>query len=148
MWPSLNQLLCAALPKEVTMWKEDGLTCCFSMLGVQTKHLSRKKKKKFCLIFLSERKPHSLQCILDLHDLTPSPVTCTPHSLTLQTRLFLNWNEPTASRHPPCPLFLTAHLSEAYPSFTMQSTDTSTRKVSQPLHAALSHISSCLRQSD
>lgn len=25
MWPNLNQLLCAALPEEVTMWSEDGI---------------------------------------------------------------------------------------------------------------------------
>ena len=47
MWPSLNQLLCAALPKEVVMSCKEGWSClCNSMLGARTKHLSRKKIKE------------------------------------------------------------------------------------------------------
>lgn len=84
-----------------------------------------------------ERKPHGLQC----HDATPSSLTRPLHSLTLQTRLFRTANEPLASRHPHCPFFPQPHPSEAYPSCTMQSQDTSTRKVSQCLQTlSMQHL--------
>lgn len=54
--------------------------CVNSMLEPQIKLLPR--KKKFCLTFLSKRK----LCILDLHDLALSSLTSPLHSLTVQTR--------------------------------------------------------------
>ena len=79
MWPGLNQLLCAALPKEVITGRREARPR-ISMLEVRTKHLSTKKINKRNLASpFSVRGSHSLQCILDLNDLPPRPVTCPLH---------------------------------------------------------------------
>lgn len=79
MWPGLNQLLCAALPKEVITGRR--VAClCISMLEVCTKHLATKTiNKRNPASPFSARESRSLQCILDLHHLPPRPVTCPLH---------------------------------------------------------------------
>lgn len=84
----------------------------------------RKKKKKPRNSVSSFSVRGSTQFVMP-----PSSVTWPLHSLTLQTRLLPNWNELTATCQAHCPFFLTAHLSEANPSFTMQSTDNSARRL-------------------
>lgn len=90
MRPSRNQLLSAALPKEAAMGSEDGALLFHQQHARTADQASTQEEENFCLAFLSERKPHGLQCILDRHDLAPSSLTCPLHSLTMQTSWPLN----------------------------------------------------------
>lgn len=130
MWPSFNQLLCAALPKEIPCETRMGRSLLLHQ-HVRTAHQVsiQEEKKKLCLTFLRERKSHGLQCIWNCHELAVSYLVLFMSSPSKQV-----YSQPEMSLLP-IPILTTLsslqiYLPEAYPSFIMQPKDTSTRKTS------------------